>query len=248
MSLLSLLTGSLSSQSSVDSLAKKTGLSSAAAKAIVAAAVPILIKSLTKNASSKEGASSLLGALMNHKNTKPIAQQIDEADVDDGGKIVNHIFGNNKTDVLSQLASQTGMDSNQVASALSSIAPALLSSLSAVTTAESQQAQVQQIQPQQPAGGLGGLLGGLLGGGSNNAQPQTNAQQQANPMSALTGIFGDQLGDMAGSLLGGANNAQQSAGGIGNLLGGLLGGGADKDDDKDNDGGALLSSLLGGLF
>ena len=120
MSLLSLLTGSLSSQSSVDSLAKKTGLSSAAAKAIVAAAVPILIKSLTKNASSKEGASSLLGALMNHKNTKPIAQQIDEADVDDGGKIVNHIFGNNKTDVLSQLASQTGMDSNQVASALSS--------------------------------------------------------------------------------------------------------------------------------
>ena len=45
--------------------------------------------------------------------------------------ILKHILGNDTQDIISSLAGQSGMDSSQVASVLSNIAPALLSGLSA---------------------------------------------------------------------------------------------------------------------
>ena len=253
MSLLSLLTQSMSSQSSVNSLAKKTGISDAAAKMIVSAAIPLLLKSLTKNASSQNGAASLLGALGQHTSTKALPQQIEEADTEDGTKIIGHIFGDSKDDVVNQLSQQTGLDSSQVSSVLGNMAPALLSSISAATAAsqtnqkpQQKPEQLQNIniapaqteQPvqslggsqQQSSGGLGGLLSGLFGGGSSEAPQQ--AQQQEAPSG---------LG-LLGSLMGGgnanANEAPSASSGLG-LLGSILGGGSGSGDD-------LMSSLLGG--
>ena len=80
MNLLSLLLGSMTQSSSVDSLSGKTGISSAAVKQLLMLALPILLKSLTQNASSKEGAQSLLGALAQHKNDMPMADQLSNAD------------------------------------------------------------------------------------------------------------------------------------------------------------------------
>ena len=63
MNLMNLLLSTLTSTQSVDSVAKKTGLSSSKVKLLLMIAVPILIKAMKNNASSKEGALSLLGAL-----------------------------------------------------------------------------------------------------------------------------------------------------------------------------------------
>ena len=68
MNLLSLLAGTMLSQSSVNSVSGKTGLSSKQIQKLVMLALPILIKYMTKNASSGDGALSLLGALSQHKN------------------------------------------------------------------------------------------------------------------------------------------------------------------------------------
>ena len=156
MNLLSLLLGSMMTQSSVHSLEQKTDVSSALIRKLLPLAIPLLIKALTQNASSQSGALSLLGALTQHKSTKPMDNQIQNADSKDGEKILGHIFGNEYSGVVGQLAGQTGMSNDQVASVLSNIAPALLSGVSAANT--------QAAKPAQSSGlDLGDLLS-MFGG------------------------------------------------------------------------------------
>ena len=204
MNLLSLLLSSLLTDSSVSALAKKTGLSATALKKLIPLAVPLLLKFLTSNASSESGALSLLGALSQHTNQKALSDQIDEADTEDGGKIIGHIFGNQSDAVTNRLAQQSGMSERDVSSALAGIAPALMSGLSAANHTVSAAPKVdlsdgidlsdflgmfagaqsvQQVPQSQSYGG--GLLSGLLGGSSSG------------------------LGDLFGSMLG--SSAQQAS-------------------------------------
>ena len=177
MSLLSILTKSLLSDAAITALAKKTGLSSKKLKKLLPLAVPLLLKALTSNASSQSGLQSLLGALTQHTSTKALPEQIREADTSDGKKILGHIFGGNSSNTLSGLAQQSDMSEQEVGSVLSSIAPALLSGLSAATTSSAQpgfdlsdgldMGDLMAIFGGGAAQSGGGLLSGLLGG--NNA-------------------------------------------------------------------------------
>lgn len=114
MNLLSLLTGSLTSDASVTSIAGKTGVSSSLTKKLLLLAIPIILKSMTKNALSGDGATSLLSALGQHKNKRSIADQIAEADTEDGSKILGHVFGNDSVNVINDLSQQSGMDAADV--------------------------------------------------------------------------------------------------------------------------------------
>ena len=199
MNLLSLLLKSLLTDSSISALAKKTGLNASSLKKLIPLAIPLLLKFLTKNASNESGALSLLGALSQHTNQKALSDQIDEADTEDGGKIINHIFGSESEDVTNQLALESGMSQRDVNSALAGIAPALMSGLSAATNSVSSAPKVdlsdgldlsdlmgmfvgtQQAQQAQNQPSGGGLLSGLLGG--NNA--------------GLGGLFGSLFGSSA---------------------------------------------------
>jgi hypothetical protein len=163
MSLLSTLLGGLSDDNAVNATSQKTGISKDIIGGLISAAVPLLIKKLTSNAQSQQGASSLLGALSQHTDTANIAEQIANADTQDGAAIIGHILGSEQGADIAQLAQQSGISENQVSSVLSSIAPALMSSLSAANTANVQQAT------QQSSGGLGSILGGLFGGSSSGA-------------------------------------------------------------------------------
>ena len=96
MNLIEMLLGSMTSDSSVDALAKKTGGSNKQMYALIIAAIPILIKFLTKNAKKEEGASSLLSALGQHTKKTSAAAQIADADEEDGVKILAHILGDNQ--------------------------------------------------------------------------------------------------------------------------------------------------------
>ena len=203
MSLLSLLTQSMTSQTSVNSLSQKTGISDKAIKMLLAAAIPLLIKSLTQNASSQSGALSLLGALTQHRSTKSLSDQIAEADEDDGDKIISHIFGDQKSDVLSQLSAQSGLSAGEVNTVLGNMAPALLSSLSA--------AKEDSAQNSAPSGGIGSLLGGILGGAS-----------EASSGGLLNAVLGGG-GGILGSLLGGREADDDRDNDGTNLLGALLG-------------------------
>ena len=202
MNLLSLLLKSLLTDASVSALAKKTGLNAGSLKKLIPLAVPLLLKFLTSNASSESGALSLLGALSQHTNKKTLSDQIDEADTEDGGKIIGHILGSQSEAVTGQLARQAGMSERDVSSALAGLAPALMSGLSAATNSISSAPKVDLSD--------GFDLSDLMGmfAGAQQAQ-QVQAQPSGGLLSGLLGGSRSGLGDLFGSLLG--SSAQQSA-------------------------------------
>ena len=67
MDLLNLFTGAMTSQPTVNTLSEKTGASNAQIKKLLILALPLIIKAMTSNASSQNGASSLLSALTGFK-------------------------------------------------------------------------------------------------------------------------------------------------------------------------------------
>ena len=204
MNLLSLLLSSLLTDSSVSALAKKTGLSATALKKLIPLAVPLLLKFLTSNASSESGALSLLGALSQHTNQKALSDQIDEADTEDGGKIIGHIFGNQSDAVTNRLAQQSGMSERDVSSALAGIAPALMSGLSAANHTVSAAPKVDLSDGID----LSDLLGMFAGAQSVQQVPQSQSYG-GGLLSGLLGGSSSGLGDLFGSMLG--SSAQQAS-------------------------------------
>ena len=174
MNLLTLLLGSLLSSSSLGSLSNNTGVQKPQLSKLLILALPLILKYMTSNAQSQSGLSSLFGALGAHQNRGSVASQIEEADVEDGQKILGHIFGKDKPQVVDQLAQQSGVDANDVMNVLGTIAPFVMSGLSSAT----QSAQTQQQQA--PAAGgfdLGSLMS--LFGGAPVQQQQAPAATSA---------------------------------------------------------------------
>ena len=179
MSLLSILTKSLLSDVAVSALGKKTGLSAGKLKKLLPLAIPVLLKAMTNNVSSQSGLESLLGALTQHTNKKSLSEQIGEADEKDGGKILGHILGSNSAAAVNSLAQQSGLNDQEVSSALSNITPALLSGLSAATASGASPKfdlsdglgldDVMAIFGGGAQQSGGGLLGGLFGGAKPSA-------------------------------------------------------------------------------
>lgn len=187
MDLLNLFTGAMTSQSTVNTLSEKTGASNTQIKKLLILALPLIIKAMTSNASSQNGASSLLSALTQHKSTASLDTQVKEADAEDGAKIIGHILGGNSQSVMNSLAAQSGMNSDQVGSVLANIAPALLSGVSAAKdTAVSQQQSGIDLSDGLDMKDLIGIFGAA------SAKPQASASDSASSgmslLSALTGF------------------------------------------------------------
>jgi hypothetical protein len=203
MNLLSILTSALTSGSALQALSAKTGLSEKQLKLILAIAIPLLLKKMTSNASNQSGALSLLGALGQHTSKKPLPEQIAEADQTDGGKILLHILGKDNDQAVQSLASQSGLSGNQVNTALGSLAPALLSTLSSATASAGNAGKVDLsdgLDLSDVAALLGGgkvsasplgLLGGLMGAGKTNKKNEKDNSLNGNDLlSALLSFKG----------------------------------------------------------
>ncbi len=163
MNLQSIITNSLLSGAALDVLSKKTKMPKSKLKPIVAAAIPMLLGSMTKNASSKDGAASLLSALGKHETKKSAKQQIEEADLEDGAKILGHILGDNKKNAFSALAKEADVDEKDVDGVLNNIAPLLMSSLSSATgSAKSKKKTGVDLSDGFDLSDVFGLLGGAV--------------------------------------------------------------------------------------
>ena len=224
MNLLQLLLGAMTSNDSVNAASKKTGVSSGSVSKLMMMALPLLITYLTKNASKKEGATSLLSALTQHNSTQTVSQQISNADSTDGAKIIAHILGKNQNSVISSLAKETGLSSKEVNSVLNAIAPALLNSLNTATTATAAKPQTNKVDL---SDGIDlSDIAGLLGGGN------------------ITNVNSNPAAGLLGSLLGGNSSQQQTSSNTGlDLLGSLLGG--NKPTTQQSNGTELLGLLTG---
>lgn len=222
MNLLNVLLKVLLADAAIKALSGKTGLSSSSLKKLLPLAIPLLLRYMTNNASSQSGALSLLGALTQHSNFRSAEEMLAEADEEDGGKIVQHILGDDTNRAVEMLAEETNLSSGEVNRGLNGLAPVLLTVLaSAMLSANNQSNSTQQggaldlsnllnvfggSSVQQPVQqSSGGLLGSLLGG---NSAPAQN-------------------GSLLSALLGGSQPQQpvQQTSATGSLLNALLGGG-----------------------
>ena len=187
MDLLSLLMGSMTQNSSVNAVSQNTGVSNDMVRKLLVMALPLILKYLTKNAASSNGASSLLGALTQHSSRAAIPDQLSGADAEDGGKIIGHIFGENKDAVIGQLAGQTGMSAAEVGKVLSNVAPAVMSSVSATAQAEKEAVKTGSGIPD-----IGSLFGSsdLLSGMFGGMQQAKEAPAGGGLLAALSSVLG----------------------------------------------------------
>ena len=191
MNLLSLLLGAMTSQSSLGSISDKTGLTDKQIRQLIMIAIPLLIRYMTSNASSGNGAQSLLGALSQHTNKKEMDVQLLEADEEDGGRIIGHILGSNKDQVTQDLASQTGIGANQVSQVLAILAPALLCGVSeaASDASVSQENTAPVITPSAGSGIFGALMGLAAGGAKDEAAQAQTQNSSTNGMALLQALL-----------------------------------------------------------
>ncbi|HNQ26302.1 MAG TPA: DUF937 domain-containing protein [Aquaticitalea sp.] len=200
-------------KSIISGVAGQTNQPESKTQDVLTMALPVLMQAMRNNASTPQGADSLLGAL-NGKHDGSILDNLsglltggsmDSGILEDGGKILGHVLGNKQSSVTNALSQKSGMDAGSVSQILKVAAPILMGMLGS-------QARQQNVNNQS---GLEGLLGGLLKGSSTK-----------NNQSFLESILdadgdGSIIDDVAGMVLGG-NKKKKS--GLGGLLGGLFGG------------------------
>ncbi len=218
MSLIDLLTGNTGNQVA-EQAENKFGISKNQVIALLAVATPLIISYLRNKSQDAKEAEALNNALDKDHNGSILndASQI-EARQAEGGSILDHIFGGQKSTVENQLSQNTGISIDKIGPILAMLAPVVMGYIG-------QQKQQSNVG----SGGLGDLLGGILGNASNQAQAQ-----QSNPLNDILGSVlggggqsqssGNPLNDILGSVLGGGGNQQQGGGGLGSILGNILGG------------------------
>lgn len=197
MSLIDLLTGSTSNQVA-EQAENKFGISRNQIIALLAVAAPLVISYLRNKSQDAKEAEALNNALdKDHDGSILDDASQAESRQAEGGSILDHVFGGQKSTVENQLSQNTGISIDKIGPILAMLAPVIMGYIGK----EKQQNNVG-------AGGLGDLLGGILGNASSQAQTQ-----QSNP-----------LNDILGSVLGGGGGQQQQGGGLGSILGNILGG------------------------
>lgn len=130
MDILSIL-NSLQNKQTVNQLTKSVGADSAQVKKAVELGLPMLMQAISNNAKTPQGAADLAKALDQHKEDPldDVLGFLDGADINDGKKILGHVFNQKTQTVEKNLAAQTGMSSSQVEKLLAQLAPVVLGAL-----------------------------------------------------------------------------------------------------------------------
>jgi hypothetical protein len=156
-------------------LAAQLGIDPQTAAQAAAAAIPSLIGGLQHNA-DQGGEQAIAGALVQHSSSNLFdsgSVDLNSDDTNDGAKIVQHIFGDQSTQLAHAIGQRTGASGTLVNQLLPILAPIVLAYLA------------KKLTGPQSGGGdiLGNMLGSVLGG-------QTGTQSSSG-------------GGMLGSILGG---------------------------------------------
>lgn len=161
MDILSIL-NSLQDNQAVNQLTISVGADSNQVKKAVELGLPMLMQAMGNNAKTPQGAASLAKALDQHKDDPldDVMGFLKGVDINDGKKILGHVFNQKTQTVQKNLAMQTGMSSNQAENLLAQLAPIVLGALGK-----------EKSQKGVDANGLTSMipmLTGLLGSGSKN--------------------------------------------------------------------------------
>jgi hypothetical protein len=185
-----LISGNLGDSGILNQLGQSVGANPNQVQQLMQLGLPTLTQALAQNASTPAGAQSLANALDQHQDepVDNLASFFQNVDTADGAKILQHVFGGSTAQVQSNLAQQTGLQTNQVSGLLAQLAPLLLGVLG-------KQKKEQHLD----SSGVAGLLGSLMGQ-TGNASAMTMATQMLD--SNKNGSILDEIGGFLGRLFG----------------------------------------------
>ena len=190
----------------INEASKKTSENKESVTSALGMALPVLLGAMRSNSQSNEGAANLYKALSNDKHNGSLLEDPNDFDPDylheEGGKIVNHIFGDNEDRISSTLGSSLNMNKDSLSTILKMAAPVLLSLLGS-----------QQRKDKVGQDGLGDLLGSVLGG---------NSKHDTSFLETLLDRDGDGsvIDDIGSMILGGGKSGKSGD----SILGGFTGG------------------------
>ncbi len=196
MSLLNIVLDRLGGDS-LEGLTKQVGADEAATQSAIAAALPMLMGALTRNASKPEGAASLHRALAKHDGSvlDNLSGLFGSGDTSDGEGILKHALGDRRGLVEQSVAKSSGLDLAKVGPLLAMLAPVVMGVLGK-----------QQRESNLDEGGLSDML-------RQDRRTAEAAVPQLKGMRAMFDRDGD--GEIADDLMG-----LLTGGGLGGLLGG----------------------------
>lgn len=145
----------------IGDIATRLGINEKEAAAAVKTVLPTIVAGLSANAASGDGAAKLEKTLGKHTSKSTKLTDVDE---EDGKKIVNHVFGTRKEEVVSAAAAKSDVTKEIVAKILPIVAPIVLAWLAQKLFSSKTEAAPTAAPAKEEAGGLdiGGILGGLL--------------------------------------------------------------------------------------
>jgi len=168
-------------------LANRAGVDTNDFAKIASIGLPLLLQGINRNNQSQTGLESFNQALNQHQtrnNYDSLNQFAQNVDVDDGGKIVNHVLSGNQENVNASLSNRLGVSPQTVQRTLAVLAPLVLkyladqkqkNNLGPTEIKNETQNATQEVAQQvrnynQTDQSSGGLLGSLLNSFGNNDQ------------------------------------------------------------------------------
>ncbi|MBD3948404.1 DUF937 domain-containing protein [Tuanshanicoccus lijuaniae] len=160
------------SQTDVQAISERAGIDSKQASSVISLALPLILKAINHNTQTDEGLQSFDNALAEHANDPSfptVAEQVNNVDMNDGSKMLDHIIPNQQG-IIDKIADTLGLTPEGVRNTLVLVAPLLIHYLA--KSKNNRQLTPEQIREQAAAEqraveqetNNGGLLGGLLEG------------------------------------------------------------------------------------
>lgn len=185
--------GLLGSQN-LEKLTSQIGGTEGQVKNGLEAALPAMLAALNKNTGTEKGAEALNNALEKHDGSilNNLSGYLSNPDLKDGTGILNHLFGNQTTNVANAISQSSGLDTNGSMKMLQMLAPIVLGALG-------QQKKENNLD----AGGLNALTSMLLGtlGGNEKASGimglvtnMLDANKDGNVVDDIMGMVGNFFG------------------------------------------------------
>lgn len=187
-------------------VSEKTSESKEQVTALMGMVLPLLLGSMLKNIHTDEGKESLDSALNQEKHGEDFLSNLEHTDpaamTSEGGKILDHILGGQKDNVINTLAGAIQMKTSSITAILYMTAPLLMSILG-----------TQKKKEQIDASGLENLLSSVMGASGKFDSSLIEAFLDKDN-------DGNILNDVKSMILGGTNGGKKEGG----ILGGMLGG------------------------
>lgn len=193
------IASTLLSSDSISGLTQSTGASGSDITSVLSKALPSLLKGANEQATNKKTSESFVNALSQHAkdDTKDLSGFLGNVDLSDGAKIIGHLLGSDKEDVVNDIAKETGVSKAKTNSILSAIAPLLMSLLGQQTEQEDSGSDIGNLVGSLLSNvDVGDLLTGLLGDNSSSdgkkkpsKKKKTSSKDSGNIISGLMNLL-----------------------------------------------------------